>query len=233
MNLIDINGNIDTSLSRGLRKRMAREASARIDREAERLNRMPSDAEAHWSGKRWMIERARQVRGLIGEQHVATVQLSKRERMILSLDPEPVGRLYFVDAMLLDRKHRTVNSAPAPVALTTHFVERYFQRIGRPFAFAELTLVVRAAATVIAHDNGLRPELTLRMADGLVYWERGMMTPDGLPVPQSTEPDMARSAMIAKTFIHAQDMSGKRRAEWERAATGQRVAEMAPEGLLP
>jgi hypothetical protein len=230
--MIAVNGHIDQSLSRGLRKRMAREAGVQMDKGIERLNQVSVETEMHWSAKRWLKERTQSLHTAVGEQHIVTVQLSKRERMMLALNADPVGGLYFIDSFLMDRKTRCIQGGNAPIALTTHFVDRYFQRIGRPFTFAELAQVARGGAAVVAHDSGLRPELIDRLPDGLVYWERGIMCPDGLPVTQSTEPEKARPAMIAKTFIHCDDMSRKRRVDWDARADVPPAREWATEGVL-
>ena len=196
--MITVNGIIDESLARGLKKRMIREAL-----EAQEKVFSTRKPPAKKSAKRWVNAMLEECGRVSGVMFVANFDAGKY-MVHVAIWPRPIGGAFRVKGVTLHKKRYRLDEGFLPVALSEHAVERYFQRVGRPFEFSELAQLARGL--VYAYFDSIEDKPEVRLC-----------TEDGMLVAKFVENDQ----LMALTFYGCDELHGERLAHWNKTRTDE------------
>lgn len=209
METLKVDGIINESLSRGLRKRMEREASKQREADLSRLTSRRTK-----SKKRWMRDAKNSLKAMAGEYLISMSETNKNVYGAYLLS-ESIDRCYYVMGTKLNGRKCKSSHHALPVAYSEHAIERYFQRIGRPFSFSDLVDIARGMVTIINEESDEEGYVDFSKEEKLQCLEDGMMVYELVDKEHNDNENIDFGIYLAKTFYGKKELSGKRLLYWE------------------
>jgi hypothetical protein len=199
-------GTIDEKLAKGLAKRRAREGQATIER--ARVEPVPPCLASgrKINRNKWFVA---VMEFLLGKEDTAVdlIRTGAHRWEFLQMSAVPNKGFYRVGSFRIDaKKRRATCSGELKLGLSVHAVERYFERVRRPFTLSELPALLR-----LAFHQGFRDLPSLVLGHTVDVY-----TPDGLLVFEAVDVE-GTTMLIAKTFLGKRELNDERYARWQEA----------------
>lgn len=197
-----IHATVDERLAKGLRKRFEREQVAAHEAATHAL--LARKGKNPKNRQKWVEEFIAQVARFAGDRFIAAIPDSKQRRwMLVELGVDEVAGGYVALGFILDAKKRTCSEPRYFGCISSHCVERFFERVRRPFSFREVSDLLGRATTAAMHQR-VGPDAPA---------EFDVPTPDGIIVCRWEEPE-ARMGLVLVTFLGKRELNDERYAKW-------------------